>query len=361
MTEAARDLSSLQFRVEGFAASHLPLVAAFSRRYWTRPQTESFFNWRYLDALPLGAMFVAVTDDECLGQICSLRKQYLIEGEQVPCLEIFDWHSLPGLKGSGVGVRVMRALMREGVRLMGVGGTPDVLRALPAMGWQTIGQALTFELPLVGEVLLPGLRERAAYRIPGERLALNAATALWFRPKVRAFDGRAVQVAQIGVEVQDLYRGDTGYDVLQVPNEAMLKWTTAGHPGTGAYRIWYFTVQGRLRGWALTRLYETEEGREAAIIEIFAPLADVALYAWMVSEVATSLAADRPRIIRARATCPVLQGALSANRFRVGLPVPVHTWPKLAPAERRLHITLNHSDAPFRPYPTAQTATGFLV
>lgn len=358
--DARRDVSSLTFRVESFAEQHLPLVARFSERYWSRPRTESFYRWRYLESLPFSTMFVANTEDECLGLVCALRKRYLVAATTTPCLEIFDWHSLPGLKGSGVGIRVLRAMMRSGTRLMGVGGTDDVLKALPAMGWQTVGQAVTFELPMTGESLETGLRTRVPFRIPGDRLALKALVT-WFRPRLKRFGGRAVQIAQLGDEVHGLYTGDTGYDFLQVPDLELLRWMTAGYPGTGGYRFWYFTVDGRLRGWALTRVYETEEGLEAAIVDAFAPSPDVSLYAWMISEVAVGLAATRPRVIRARATCPILQKAFLANRFREGSAAPVHTFPKARAPIGRLHITLNHSDAPFRPYPTPAAATGFLT
>jgi hypothetical protein len=355
-----RDLAQLQIRVDLLESRHVPLVAAFGERYWTRPRTESFYRWRYVDAAPFSRSYVAVTDDECFGQICSLRKAYLIDGQRVPCYEIFDWHSLPGFKGSGVGIRVMRALMREGVRLLGIAGTADVLRALPAMGWQTFGELQTFELPLAGDFLTAGLRERIRFRVPGEQLALKAATATWFKPRVRRFDGRAIQVAHLGPEVNSLYEGNTGYDFLQIPDEGLMRWMTAGFAGCGAYRYWYFTVKDQLRGWAVTRLHEMEEGCEASIIEIFAPNPDVALYEWMISELSARLAADRPRVIRARTTCPILAAALRANRYRSGFPVPVHTWPKLPDASRRLHFTMNHTDTPFRPYPVPAAATGFL-
>jgi hypothetical protein len=81
----------------------------------------------------------------------------------------------------------------------------------------------------------------------------------------------------------------------------------------------------------------------------------------MVSEMATSLAADAPRVIRARATCSELSEALLANHFRSGFPVPVHTWPKLPETAKNLHVTMNHTDTPFRPYPVQGAATEFLI
>jgi hypothetical protein len=350
-TEAGRDLGALEFRVEPFTPRHLPLVAAFSERYWSRPRTEAYYDWRYLQSQPFSRLFVAVTPDQCLGMVFAFRKTYLISGHLTPCLEVFDWHSLPGLKGSGVGIRVMRAMMRLGDRVVAIGGTSDVLKTLPAMGWAAIGAARPFELPMSGAALVPGLRARVPFRIPGERVVLDAA-ARWFRPhRVRA-EGDVLPMSTVGVELQALYEGEIGYDVVQVPDPRFLRWM-AGYSAKGSFTFLYFTVRGQLRGWVAMRLYDTPAGREAAIVEIFAPRPDVALYTWMVSEAAVRLAAARPRLIRARATCPVLQEALLANRFRPGSDVIVHSYPKSPPPHLRLHLTLNHTDEPLRPYPDA--------
>jgi hypothetical protein len=128
---------------------------------------------------------------------------------------------------------------------------------------------------------------------------------------------------------------------------------------SGTYRFLTFLIEGRLRGWAMTRTYSREVGLEAAIVEVFAPRPDVALYTWMVSEAATSLMADRPLRLNARASCPVLQSALLANRFiAMTSEVPIHVWPKGAwDRSASLHITLNHSDAALLPYTSGKPAS----
>lgn len=350
LPEARPDISTLQFRVEAFTEEHLPLVATFSERYWDRPRSPSFYHWRYVECLPFSRLFLARTENECLGMVFALRKSYLVNNAPTQFLEIFDWHSLPGLRGSGVGIRVMRAMMREGVPLMGVGGTADVLKALPAMGWQTIGLCSTFELPTAGAFLTKGLRDRIPVRIPGEGLLLESLTRTWFRPRRARASGQAAPVSMIGDEITSLYDGETGYDLLQVPEPATMRWMIAGYPGNGGYRLWYFLQGDRVRGWALTRTYAAPEGREAAILDLYAQKPDSDLYTWMISETTVALAADQPRVIRARATCPILQSAFRRNRFRTGSEVPVHVWPKMAVPPARLHVTLNHTDAPFRPY-----------
>jgi hypothetical protein len=138
---------------------------------------------------------------------------------------------------------------------------------------------------------------------------------------------------------------------------------TAGYTGAGHFTPLYFTIDGHLRGWALTRVYATDNGAEACLVDIFAPRPDFALYTWMVSEAAVTLAAFEPRRIVAQATCPILQAALRRNRFTAQPErAPTHLWPKgEPPAVERVHLTMNHTDTPLRPYPDAAIGLGFLV
>jgi hypothetical protein len=302
-------------------------------------------------------MFLALGGGECLATVFALRKRYLIAGQPVPCLEVFDWHCLPELKGTGVGIRVMRAMMRRPERVIAVGGTEDVLSALPVMGWQQFAVARAFELPTSGEFLSTGLQRRTDIPASAARLPLDLLARAWFTPRKRhaSGTGRAVPISIVDSETDKLYAGDSGYDVVQQPQPEVLRWLSCGYPGNGSFRFLAFTVADRLRGWALTRVYDTEYGPEGAILELFAPQPDLDLYTWIVSEAACSLSGSAPRVIRGRATCPVLQAAFRANRFReTPVDIPVNTWPKALPEMKRVHLTLNHTDEPLRPYTQAE-------
>lgn len=354
--EVRRDNPAPDFRVETFTPAHLPLVAEFSKKYWSRPQTASFYRWRYVDSQPYSKMILALTDEECLGMVFGLRKTYVIAGQRTSCLEVFDWHRLPGLKGVGVGSRVMRAMMDGDERLLLIGGTASAHSALDALGWQKIGWARAFELPMSGEFLVAGLRARLTTRIPGDRLLLDAIVGSWFKPRRRAVQGEVVPISNLDGEVQSLYYGETGYDFLQVPDASLMRWVTGATPGNGTYGLLRFNVGSSLLGWAMTRVYGTKDGREASILDVFAAAPTVASYTWIVSEAASLLARARPRVIRARASCPMLQEALCANRFRQRADAPVYTWSsRTMPQHLRLHVTLNHSDEPLRPYLSPQT------
>jgi hypothetical protein len=340
-------------RIVPFAPHLLPAVRGFSERYWSRPRTDAYHDWRYLRSQPFSRMFLALQDDECLGMLFALLKPYRIGGKPTACLEVFDWHCLPGLRGSGIGVRLMRAMMRQPEPIISVGGTADVHATLPLMGWEAIGVARRYELPLSGDLLAARLQRRTGLPPGVSRVPLGVVSATWYRPRRRRVPGAGcVSPAGLpGEEIRQLYRGETGYDFVQEPASDVFQWMTDS-AWSGRYGFLTFTLEGRVRGWAMTRIYPAARGPEAAIVEIFAPQPDVALYTWMVSEAATSLMAGRPRQLHARASCPMLQAALLANRFRTVAPDnPIHVWPKgVGDRAKPLHITLNHSDGPLLPY-----------
>ena len=340
-------------RVVPFAPDLLPAVRGFSERYWSRPRSDAYYDWRYLRPQPFSRMFVAIQDDDCLGMLFALRKQYRVGGRPTACLEVFDWHCLPGLRGSGIGIRLMRAMMRQPEPLISVGGTADVLATLPLMGWEAIGAARRYELPVSADLLATRLQRRIGLPAAVSRLALGVVSAGYFQPRRRSVP-RASKVAPSGLpgeEIRRFYGDETGYGFVQEPEPSVLGWTTDS-TWSGRYGFLTFAIEDRLRGWAMTRTYATEHGPEAAIVEVFAPRPDVALYTWMVSEAATSLMAGLPRRLHARASCPVLQSALLANRFRTVAPGnPIFVWPKgVGERAASLHITLNHSDGPLLPY-----------
>jgi hypothetical protein len=347
-----------------FTPDLLAPVRAFCERYWSRPATDDYYDWRYLQSQSLGRTLVAMRGGECLGTLSALRKPYRIAGRPTPCLEVFDWHVLPELRGSGVGIRLMRAMMREPARIISVGGTPDAQGALPLMRWSRIAVARRFELPLDGEAMTARLQRRARLpaaiaRIAG--LALEPLSAAWFAPRSRRTPaGAMVRVATaLAPEVAGLHEGDTGCGIAQAPSPGILDWLARG-PWSGRFEFLTFSIAGRLRGWAMTRVYRAEQGLVGALVELFAPQPDVATYTWMVSEAAVSLNAAGAHRVKASASCPVLQAALVANHFRaVASDAPVHTWPPIASDElARAHFTLNHADGPFRPFDVPPGAHG---
>ena len=266
-------------------------------------------------------------------------------------LEAFDWHALPHLRGSGVGLRLMRAMMKQPERILAVHGTADTLKALPAMGWQRVDAAREFELPLTGGPLAARVERRTGIPSALSRPALDAAIRAWFGPRRRARP-RGADVTEIDPadpRLIDLAAATDRGALVQVPDPGVLQWLRA-YPDVGGFTSLGFQQDGRLVGWSLSRVWRSDAGADAQIVELLAPGADAALQTWMVSEVASRLAPSRPRRIAAWASDPALQEGLRANRFRERPgEIPVFTWPKGLPAARA-HVTLNHSDYALLPY-----------
>lgn len=349
--------SETRIDVVPFEPELLPPVRAFSERYWSRPRTDDYYDWRYLRPRAFSRMFVAMRGSECVGTLFALRKTWRLRGEPVPCLEVFDWHALAELRGSGVGLRLMRAMMRQGERLLSVGGTPDVHSTLPLMGWKPLAVADAYELPLSPAVIAE--RVHHGLRVPRglARVALAPLAGPLFGPRrLPAPAGAEARVVDtLDDEVGSLYAAGpaAGSGFAQQPDRDVLGWLTASR-WSGRWRYLRFTVGGRLRGWAMTRTYLGRTGIQASLLEVFAPDPAPELYAWMVSEACLAVLPDHPTRILARASCPALKQALARNRFRhAGVDAPVHTWPAPDAAwPRPGHFTFLHSDSPILPYDT---------
>jgi len=350
--------------IELFGPELLPAVARFSERYWNRPTTPQFMRWRYIDSRPFARTIVALNDGECIATVSALEKQYLVAGVPTRVLEVFDWHCLPEFRSAGAGLRVMRAMMRQPEPLLSIGGTPDVIATIPRMGWRKIGTARVFELPMGGRRLSLWLRDRV--RIPDgvTRKPLQAIAAVWFKPRNRRAppSGQLVPVSGVGAQIVGLYRQSTVYGFVQEPRPALVRWMTTCEASNGAYLTLCFAVEGNLCGWVLARVYQRGGEVEAALLDVFAPKPDVATYEWMVREASAALAGFEPWLIRARATCPLLRAALHRARFvEKSEGVPLHLWTTgQMSVPEPLHVTLNHTDEPLRPYPAPHETAAFL-
>lgn len=336
-----------------FRPGHLPGVVRLGERAWGRPRSKEFYRWRYLECPVLDVHLNARRGEECLATVSAMRRRYRTGNGTVDCLEVLDWYCLPEHRGKGIGVQVMEALMKRPEPLLVVGGTPSTLRILPRLGWGTLAFSHPFILPLRGRPMGAELRRRRGVPAPLGTGLFTLGTWTLLRPRIRPPPpGGSMMLAEgIRDDVDCLYEGPLGYGAVQMPDSSQRRWIQSPHGGAGRYLSIQFTVGSRLRGWALGRVFPTEDGMEAAIVDIFTPRPALDLYEWMVSAMVSRLAEFRPGLIRARATCPVLGRALGRNRFLKGKANPVLFWPgQGAPLPGGIHMVRNTADEPFRPY-----------
>jgi hypothetical protein len=345
----------MAIRTEPFVPAHLPALRRFAERVWQRPRSDAFYRWRYLEAPTLRA-YLALRGEECLALLAGFARPYDLGGRSRTCLEIHDWYCLPELHASGLGIQLMRAAMREEAAIVAVDGTADTLALLPRLGFAEVARIGTFSLPLTGGAVAGTPSRRGPVARALLRLAWRAGPSLWFRPRRGRPPprGRVVAVGRVGAELQALYAGETGYGTLPRWVPEHLHWLCHGWPGLGHFLPLYFLVGGQLRGFGLVRIFEAPGGREAALVELFAPRPDPRLCAWMVSEASAAGAGLGARWVRAQSSCPVLRGALRANRFLLRDEAPLWIWcADGAKPPGPLHVGLDAADGPLLPYPAS--------
>lgn len=335
-----------------FSHELMPPLRRFVERVFARPRTDAFYHWRY-ETLPLHRAWLAMRDGEVLAMECAIDRPYRVGSDVVRILEVFDWYCLPELRNSGLGVRVMQSLMKEGPCLL-VGGTEDTQGLLPRLKWQVAAQATRVILPLGIERLAAAIQKRM--RVPAGLARLTARGTLFWpplrpHPRARPRHGRAIAVASIGEEIQALYEGSLPYSALPLWPTELLLWLLAGHPSVGHFVPLYFAVGDELVGWSLLRVYSAPDGCDAELVECFAPRPDVDLYTWFVSETAARAVSFGPGMLGACTTCPLLGEALRRNGFLPTGRNPVQLWwPGGGRFGAPVLIGSNSGDSPLVPF-----------
>jgi hypothetical protein len=335
-----------------FTPELLPALVRFCERTWRRPRTAAYYRWRYLES-PLQRAWLVMREGECIGTLLAFARPYRCGSETVTFLEVHDWFALPELKGAGLGVRLIRHAMSQPEPVLMVGGSDDSRKLMPRLGYGEPATAQRWMLPVAGHVVGQALQRRARLPAAIAGAAGELGVRAWFRaPRVRAPEaGRVVPVGCPGDELAQLYAGASHYGTVPLWPKEHLAWFLNGFAGVGHFVPLYFTVRDALRGWALGRVVSTKQGCEAALVTLFAPQPDAALYGWMVSAAVTALSAFRPNSIQASTTCPLLSAALGARRFlRVGND-PVWVAPKERELPGPVAIGLDTGDTPLLPYP----------
>ena len=326
-------------RIVTLGPEHLPAVVAFSEKTWDRPRRPEFCRWRYLDA-PFHRTLLAMRGSECVALLSAFTAPYRMAGASSTCLETADWFCLPELRTSGLGIRLMRAVMEEPHPIVAVGGSTDTLRLLPRLGWKRVGDASRF------------------VRWLGSGRVVRWLARIW-RGTTAPPGGSAEapgRVAELDGELNALYAEKTECGMVPLPLAERMRWIGDGMVGR-RLAVLSFRIDGRLRGWSLVRLDITCPAREALIIELFAPSGEASLYPWMVAETWRLAASAGCRKVVARTSCPNLRAALRGSLFQERLVIPVHVWPaRNSVPPGPLHLGSHTADSPLRPYPGASAS-----
>lgn len=332
---------------------HLALVARFSERVWQRPRSEEYLRWRYAQH-PDQRAYLALREGECIAMVGAFCRPYRIGERTVTVADSFDWYSLPDLRGSGLGVRLLQRMMKDGDPVIVTGGTADTRNLLPRMGYQIPASVLRFGALLGAERASALIAGRTRLPRPLARLAFHASRPL-LRPRVRKAPpgGSVAPVAKLGAEALaiDPRPGRRGSAPIWTPE--YLAWLQAASPALGTFVPLEFRVGGSLVGWALLRSYEVAGGRDGALLDVRAREPGDAIYTWMISEIAVRARAEGCGLLTSGTSCPHVAAGMRANRFLASVPVPIHYYAQDgAPLEAPIVFGAHWGDEPLLPYPT---------
>jgi hypothetical protein len=340
--------------IVAFSEAHLPAVARFSEAAWTRPRGERYLRWRYLEP-PFHRALIALNEGRCLAMLSTFLRPYQADGDVVHVADSFDWFTLPALRRSGLGVKVMQRLCEGPDPVIVTGGTADTRDLLPRMGFRSLALVRRYVLPLGAERAAAALARRGVPRAVGAT-AFRAVRPL-FAPRPRSVPqgGRVVATASLGPEALAIDPRPGRRGCAPIWTESFLRWLGAGFPGMGHFVPLYFAVGETLVGWSLLRVHGSGDACDAAILDVrSAEPENEDLYTWMVSETACRAAAFRPGVLSAATTADAVEAAFKRNHFRFSDTAPIHFGSSARMDLGEPVVFGQHwGDEPLVPYPTA--------
>jgi hypothetical protein len=336
-----------------FRSEHLDLIARFSERVWQRPRSAAFLRWRYLEH-PDHRAYVALREGECIAMVGAFRRPYRVGERSILVSDSFDWYSLPDLRGSGLGVRLLQRLMKDPEPVIVTGGTADTRNLLPRMRYQIPDSVLHFGTLLGVERATALIAGRTRLPRPLARLAFLLSRPL-LAPRVRAMPqgGSVAVVTKLGEEALAIDPRPGGRGTVPIWTPGYLAWLSSASPKMGRYVPFEFRVGGSLVGWALLRIYDSAGGRDAALLDVRARVPGDAIYTWMVSELAVHARGEGCGLLTSGTSCPHVAAAMRANRFHSFTPAPIHYFAQDgATLETPVVFGAHWGDEPILPYPS---------
>lgn len=141
-----------------------------------------------------------------------------------------------------------------------------------------------------------------------------------------------------------------------MPDVGFIHWLTGGFPAVGHFTTLYFLESGKLRGWSLSRVFDSETGRTATILEISGKSLDTDMYAWMIAQTVRAVSGLVPIRVVAVASSQPLATAFKANRFLSAGVVPISIYQPVFDVPP-IRASLLMADECLMPYPASIVTT----
>jgi len=341
--------------IEVFDAAAPDAVYDFlDERIGRRGRDHWAWKYRFHDSSQPNAFYWRGDDGAVLGFIGMMRTRlHGADGASWPAAWFVDWQVIPGDRGVGVGMGLLRKAEAAAGILLTLQGSEDTRKMLPRLGWKESLRPATWVRPLSGHYVADWTRRRGSRDIGAPIVMVAAAAALslmeWRHTNSASFGFRNVEsVPEQHDEVWQ--RRSAELAPLMTRDRLCLDWFCCRYPGRG-YRITMLENYGAPAGHLVTRIDRDAGGMlRGRIVDLVWPHAQPQ---WLEDGLALACrqlregGADYVQCVSSR---PELDVALGNQYFRRRKLVPLwyHRLPDGAPHPDSWLVSLLDCDRAYR-------------
>jgi hypothetical protein len=317
------------------------------------PRGREHWEWKY--RAPTGepaAFYWVEPDGRVLGFIGLMRTTLTASAQQHAAAWFVDWHVIPGDRGVGVGLGLLRKAEAAAGTLLTLQGSADTQRILPRLGWKQSLSAMTWTLPLSARFIAA----LAARRVPGwlRAVAHVAGTASAYfhctQPATPA-DVALVDTQRLPPEYDRVWEARAlEFGPAMRRDSTYINALCADYPD-GGFRLQMLTCGPTTVGHLVSRLDSDRRGfRRGRIVDLMWPRADAALAAWLVRAASWQLQEAGADYVECVLSVPELRASLRQRRFRPRGSVPLwyHRLPPAVSEPERWFISFLDCDRAYR-------------
>lgn len=295
---------------------------------WPDEVQRRLAQWRYYDDPQGRCTRVAIAGGRGVAMIDSVTRPYALHGQTVMVRETGDWYCQDKYRKFGLGLHLMRALMRDRPEpLLAIGGS-EANRAILGKLWRKLPSAGSYVLPVKARGLLGNIIRLSAPAWESYARILGPLPFRRLRPTAPP-QGCTAEKLDAWHELPH----DSSQDLVGLLTPLHWRRLLAMPPDFGQAIGTIFRCNGAIVGCSLAQTEPTPAGKDGKILRlqtIAEP--DAALLRWMVAVTSLRLAEEGAEFIRCRASTPGKIVALRAIGYRFSQEIPCF-W--FDPADRR--------------------------
>jgi hypothetical protein len=318
------------------------------------PRGRRHWQWKYVgqgSTAPCG-FYWDDPDGRVLGFIGLMRTSLHTGDRQYDAAWFVDWHVVPGDRGVGVGLGLLRKAEVEAGVLLTLQGSADTRQILPRLGWKQSTAPHTFVLPLSAGFLAATVARRVPAWLRGVARASGVAVP-YFRVAGQPTSTSAQLIAtdRFPATYDTVWRARSAeFAPTMRRDSAYLNYLCADFPDAD-YHLQLLQWRGETVGHLVWRIdTDRRTFRRGRIIDLLWPRSDAGLGQWLHHTACRQLQAAGADYIELATSLPESRDFARRQRFHRRDPVPIwyHRVPPEVPTPDAWHVTFLDCDRAYR-------------